>query len=188
MCCNINDFTPHRAGQHSVFTSAENRCTHVGKNKNRHMIRQFKVDGEVVAAGDMSPRCDYLLLNDDAKTSYYIELKGSDLVKAIEQIETTVAMTLHSGICSPAPYRFQNGYPWNTNQARTLLEKEAWKYRRHQRAAFRGNDLIHLAKDRRTGEFKLPPGAGPAVFSKIKSPLEAHRILNGKLQVPFFLL
>jgi hypothetical protein len=92
MCCNINDFTPHRAGQHSVFTSAENRCTHVGKNKNRHMIRQFKVDGEVVAAGDMSPRCDYLLLNDDAKTSYYIELKGSDLVKAIEQIETTVAM------------------------------------------------------------------------------------------------
>ena len=33
MCCNINDFTPHRAGQHSVFTSAENRCTHVGKNK-----------------------------------------------------------------------------------------------------------------------------------------------------------
>jgi len=56
MCCNINDFTPHRAGQHSVFTSAENRCTHVGKNKNRHMIRQFKVDGEVVAAGDMSPR------------------------------------------------------------------------------------------------------------------------------------
>ena len=60
---------------------------HVGKNKNRHMIRQFKVDGEVVAAGDMSPRCDYLLLNDDAKTSYYIELKGSDLVKAIEQIE-----------------------------------------------------------------------------------------------------
>ena len=56
------------------------------------MIRQFKVDGEVVAAGDMSPRCDYLLLNDDAKTSYYIELKGSDLVKAIEQIETTVAM------------------------------------------------------------------------------------------------
>ena len=46
MCCNINDFTPHRAGQHSVFTSAENRCTHVGKNKNRHMIRQFKVDGE----------------------------------------------------------------------------------------------------------------------------------------------
>ena len=92
MCCNINDFTPHRAGQHSVFTSAENRCTHVGKNKNRHMIRQFKVDGEVVEAGDMSPRCDYLLLNDDAKTSYYIELKGSDLVKAIEQIETTVAM------------------------------------------------------------------------------------------------
>ena len=66
MRCNINDFTPYRAGQHSVFTSAENRCTHVGKNKNRHMIRQFKVDGDVVAAGDMSPRCDYLLLNDDA--------------------------------------------------------------------------------------------------------------------------
>ena len=154
MRCNINDFTPYRAGQHSVFTSAENRCTHVGKNKNRHMIRQFKVDGDVVAAGDMSPRCDYLLLNDDAKTSYYIELKGSDLVKAIEQIETTVAMIAPS-------------IPEYTVLRRIVfLEKEAWKYRHHQRAAFRGNDLIHLAKDRRTGEFKLLPGAGLAVFSK----------------------
>ena len=186
MCCNINDFTPHRAGQHSVFTSAENRCTHVGKNKNRHMIRQFKVDGEVVAAGDMSPRCDYLLLNDDAKTSYYIELKGSDLVKAIEQIETTVAMIAPS-IPEYAVLRrivFRTGT--HGIQTRPVL---SWKRKHgHQRAAFRGNDLIHLAKDRRTGEFKLPPGAGPAVFSKIKSPLEAHRILNGKLQVPFFLL
>ena len=49
------------------------------------MIRS-QVDGEVVAAGDMSPRCDYLLLNDDAKTSYYIELKGSDLVKALSRL------------------------------------------------------------------------------------------------------
>ena len=180
MCCNINDFTPHRAGQHSVFTSAENRCTHVGKNKNRHMIRQFKVDGEVVAAGDMSPRCDYLLLNDDAKTSYYIELKGSDLVKAIEQIETTVAMIAPS-IPEYAVLRrivFRTGT--HGIQTRPVL---SWK-RKH------GNTVVikDLAKDRRTGEFKLPPGAGPAVFSKIKSPLEAHRILNGKLQVPFFLL
>ena len=96
MGCNINDFTPHREGQHAAFTSTENRCTHVGNNINRQMIRQFKVDGEVIASSDPSPRCDYLLLNDDARTSYYIELKGSDLIKAIEQIENTIALLSHS--------------------------------------------------------------------------------------------
>ena len=92
MRLSINDFKPYRAGRHAVFTSTENRCTHIGNNTNGHMVRQFKVDGEVVAAGDPSPRCDYLLLNDESRTSYYIELKGSDLVKAIEQIENTVSM------------------------------------------------------------------------------------------------
>lgn len=37
-------------------------------------------------------RCDYLLLNDEAAISYYIELKGSDLPKAIRQIENTIKL------------------------------------------------------------------------------------------------
>ena len=49
------------------------------------------MDGEVFN-GPGEERCDYLLLNDEAATSYYIELKGSDLPKAIRQIENTIKL------------------------------------------------------------------------------------------------
>ena len=139
MRCNINDFTPHRAGQHTVFTSTENRCTHIGHNINRHMIRQFKVDGEVIASGDPSPRCDYLLLNDEAKTSYYIELKGSDLIKAIEQIENTIAM-LSQSIPEYAILRriiFRTGT--HGIQTRPVL---AWKKKYGTTAIIKGRTLV----------------------------------------------
>lgn len=43
-------------------------------------------------SGPGEERCDYLFLNDEAATSYYIELKGSDLPKAIRQIENTIKL------------------------------------------------------------------------------------------------
>lgn len=89
---NINDFTPQRAGEFPEFRSSENNCVHIGKNPNHNYIRQFKVDGEVLAATSPEQRCDYLLLNDTATRSYYIELKGSDLPKAIAQIENTIKL------------------------------------------------------------------------------------------------
>lgn len=91
MSVDINSYKPYRAGTHSVFTSTENNCTHKGKNVSRCEVRQFKIDGDVFKDGD-AQRCDFLLLNDDKRTSYYIELKGSDLPKAINQIERTVAV------------------------------------------------------------------------------------------------
>ena len=88
---NINDYKPFREGNHSVFPSSENGCRHVGNNTKRQYVRHFKVDGEVFR-GPGEERCDYLLLNDEAATSYYIELKGSDLPKAIRQIENTIKL------------------------------------------------------------------------------------------------
>lgn len=89
---NINACQPHRAGTHGTFTSSEKRCTHIGRNPNGHKVRQFKIDGEVLPAGTAPQRCDYLLLNDTAGVSYYIELKGTDIPKAIQQIESTVEL------------------------------------------------------------------------------------------------
>ena len=88
---NINDYQPYRVGNHSVFPSTEYGCRHVGNNTKRQYVRHFKVDGEVFR-GPGEERCDYLLLNDEAATSYYIELKGSDLPKAIRQIENTIKL------------------------------------------------------------------------------------------------
>ena len=35
-------------------------------------------------------KCDYLLIDDTCKIAYFIELKGSDLNRAIDQIENTI--------------------------------------------------------------------------------------------------
>lgn len=96
MIRDINSFEPIRRGNHASFISSEKGCVHVGKNIGRCMVRQFKMDGGVVPEGSAESRCDYLLLNDDAKTSYFIELKGSDIPKAIEQIESSVQAVMPS--------------------------------------------------------------------------------------------
>ena len=101
---NINDYTPRRSGTYAEFVSSENGCKHIGRNVSGHEIRQFKIDGEVIAKNADTVRCDYLLLNDEAKRAYYIELKGSDLEKAIQQIEATVRM-LQDSLTGYATYR-----------------------------------------------------------------------------------
>ena len=92
MQIDINTYTPFRSGTYPVFVSSENGCTHIGENKAHHSVRHFKIDGGVLPKDKDPARCDYLLLNDSNQRAYYIELKGSDIKKAIVQIETSVAM------------------------------------------------------------------------------------------------
>lgn len=87
---NINKYSPHCEGKQSLFVSSENGCRHEGRNPSHNEVRQFKVDGEVFPKNNPKIRCDWLLLNDTKKHAYYIELKGSDIPHAIEQIETTI--------------------------------------------------------------------------------------------------
>ena len=88
----INACESYREGTHSRFVSAENHCTHIGENPKKKYIRQYRVDGKVLPPGKEPKRCDFLLLNDTDKDSYYIELKGSDIRTAIEQIESTISL------------------------------------------------------------------------------------------------
>lgn len=59
---------------------------HRGNNTKGAYVTHYQVDGVIIRTGS---RCDYLLLNEDAGNAYLIELKGSDLVKAAEQLEET---------------------------------------------------------------------------------------------------
>jgi len=59
---------------------------HKGINAGKRYVTQYKIDGVVIKNGS---RCDYLLMNEEARIAYLIELKGSDLVKAAEQLEVT---------------------------------------------------------------------------------------------------
>ncbi len=59
---------------------------HRGINPAKSYVTHYKIDGTVIKTGN---RCDYLLMNEQKRTAYLIELKGSDLVKAAEQLEST---------------------------------------------------------------------------------------------------
>ncbi len=80
-----------KEGTFPRFVSKENGCEHIGINHGSH-IRHYKVDGGIFPSGTKPGRCDFLLLNDTKKTAYYIELKGSDIPKAIEQVDRSVAL------------------------------------------------------------------------------------------------
>lgn len=88
----LTQYRPIREGKLDEFVSAEHHCKHVGKNPTKNYIRQFLVDGGIFSTQEEGERCDYLLLNDTSAPprAYYIELKGSDIKKAISQVDTTV--------------------------------------------------------------------------------------------------
>ena len=130
MTIDINSFKPFRAGKHPEFSSSENGCTHVGQNINRQSVRHFKIDGDVITSTDIQ-KCDFLLLNDEAQTSYYIELKGSDLAKAIDQIDNTISM-----ISASIPqYRIFRRIIYRTGSHSIKTSKVTFWQKKHGRTA-----------------------------------------------------
>lgn len=99
----LDSCTPYRCGTFPQFISSEKGCKHLGKNQGC-LVRQYKVDGQVISSVSSDERCDFLLLNDDKRCAYYIELKGSDLTKAMRQIDNSVRL-LESGHPGYAVYR-----------------------------------------------------------------------------------
>lgn len=69
-----------------VSKDKKNPQYHRGINTERAYVTHYQIDGVVIQTGS---RCDYLLINESAKRAYLIELKGSDLVKAAEQLAAT---------------------------------------------------------------------------------------------------
>lgn len=78
------------------IVSKENKSSHTSVNKDHNNVRQYHIDGDVIKDQSIK-KCDYLVLNDDKATAYYIELKGSKIQEAIEQVETTEKM-IRSGL------------------------------------------------------------------------------------------
>ena len=74
-----------------IVTSEENGNAHVLNNKSRSNVYQFLIDGDIVSVRD-GQRCDFIVEAEGASfhNAYVIELKGSDLKKAIGQIRKTI--------------------------------------------------------------------------------------------------
>ena len=59
-------------------------------NPNQDKILTIKVDGCVISDNE-TLRCDYALMPSD-EVEIYVELKGSDIVHAVEQIKSTIRL------------------------------------------------------------------------------------------------
>lgn len=71
-----------------IIVSEELSNKHIARNINADPVRQYRIDGKVIKDKKVQ-KCDYLVLNDEKKTAYFIELKGKHLLKAKEQLEET---------------------------------------------------------------------------------------------------
>lgn len=67
----------------------EKRSKVLFHNPERYEVQKIEVDGCVVPEDADELRCDYLLLVDDADVSVFVELKGSDIVHAVEQLKAS---------------------------------------------------------------------------------------------------
>lgn len=59
---------------------------HVAKNQDKCRVSQYRIDGVVIQ--DTS-RCDFLVINEDKRNAYFIELKGSRIEDAVQQLQAT---------------------------------------------------------------------------------------------------
>lgn len=59
----------------------------IGRNSNRKEILQVEVDHCLKITGK---KCDYLLIEQDENAAHFIELKGSKIDEALEQLENSI--------------------------------------------------------------------------------------------------
>lgn len=64
------------------------RSRYIGSNPKAKLIMQIEIDGCVISEQDKR-KCDYLILDCIDNVSYFIELKGSNIGDAYEQIAAT---------------------------------------------------------------------------------------------------
>jgi hypothetical protein len=63
-------------------------------NQSLDYLSKYRVDGGLIA--DDGAKCDYLLLNCNKLKSFFIEIKGSDLIRAVEQIDRSIDVLKNS--------------------------------------------------------------------------------------------
>ena len=73
-----------------IIVSEENKRKHVANNDDGNLVRHFRIDGGIVPASSSVLRCDYLVINLEKKNAYPIELKGTDVKHAVDQIRSTI--------------------------------------------------------------------------------------------------
>lgn len=78
-------------GKHAKeIVCSENNKVFKAYNRQNHLVYKFKIDGDVLPSSDSGNRCDYLVEDETKKRAYLIELKRTQLLYALEQIDSTI--------------------------------------------------------------------------------------------------
>jgi hypothetical protein len=62
------------------------------KNKSRKLVWKYIVDECLLISKRNEEKCDFLFDIREEKIAYFIECKGSDVLKAVKQIDSTVSI------------------------------------------------------------------------------------------------
>lgn len=104
-----------RVSENPIITVSENGRGFVLKNPNRLQVKKTKVDGCLFT--DNREKCDYCFeIGNAAYCVIYVELKGSNIEKAYQQICSTIQhlSTTHQGlkrVCRIVASRVPKGGP-----------------------------------------------------------------------------
>lgn len=90
--CKCKKFNTHFDFQHEqrsiVVCKDKGKNRYIYENQSNDFLSKYRIDGGLITNG---AKCDFLLLNcNEEQHSYFIELKGSDIIHAIEQIDRSI--------------------------------------------------------------------------------------------------
>lgn len=108
--------------QQAIIVSSEQGRQHRAVNSDRCFVTHYQIDGAVIRTG---LRCDYLLINEDKSDAYLIELKGADIVHAVDQLEAT-AQTLKLALQN---YHIKYRLVYTKARTHALMETKFIKFR-----------------------------------------------------------
>lgn len=74
-----------------ILVLREKKCQYVFYNDNQFDICQVDIDGCMIKNGK---RCDFLVIYPENSSVYFVELKGSDLFQAVDQINQSLNILL----------------------------------------------------------------------------------------------
>jgi len=84
---NYRDCTDCSEGKRLVVE--ENKRKYILQNPSKRKVCKVRIDGCVISS-QTKRKCDYLMIVCELEDMYFIELKGKDLISAVEQLTETV--------------------------------------------------------------------------------------------------
>lgn len=83
LCSEFENHNCASCNNNPIIVARENKCEYRLLNKSNEKICKVKIDGCYVHEGR---KCDYLILQCVKKIAYFIELKGSSMLDAVDQM------------------------------------------------------------------------------------------------------